>query len=193
MYQFLESIKLLNGELYHLSWHQKRVDATFLQFFPNTKALDLYQKITAFSVPKDGLYKVRITYSSELYSIEFVPYKMRKIQSFELKEIDFEYGFKFENREKIDALSSQKQADEVIFTQSDFILDSSYANIALFDGNEWVTPNTFLLNGTTRQRLITEKKLIEREIKIQDFSAYQKISFINALNDLGENMLDLRL
>lgn len=187
MCQFLESIKLLDGEIYHLEWHQKRVNETFATFFSDNSVLNLGRLLSKEIVPKDGFFKIRIEYSSNAYSVEIQSYEKRNIQHFELVEIDFDYSFKFTDREKINALKKNSKADEVIFTKNDLILDSSYSNIALFYENQWVTPSSFLLNGTARQRLLAENQLMEKEITVQDLCKCQKISFINALNDLGEN------
>ena len=189
MCQFIESIKLKNAKVFHLEWHQKRVNKTFEAFFPNSPILILNDLIQ--DIPTDGFYKIRIVYNDKVYSIEFQEYSLQKINSFELVEIDFDYNYKYENRQKINELKENSTADEVIFTNKTNILDSSYSNLAFYDGKDWFTPSSYLLNGTTRQRLLAENKLIETPIRINDLAKYEKISFINALNDLNENILTL--
>lgn len=191
MFLFLESIKLLNGKVYHLDWHQKRVDETFTKCFPKAESLNLKQIISEHSIPQKGLYKMRIIYNATDFQLELVPYTKREINTFEFIEIDFDYNLKSTNRTKIDTLKNTSTKDEVIFTKDNHILDSSYANLAFFDGENWFTPNTYLLNGTTRQRLIRENQLIEIPMRVSQLKNFQKISFINALNDLEENMVEL--
>lgn len=189
MCQFIESIKLNDAKVFHLEWHQKRVIETFKTFYPDSPILILNDLIQ--DIPTDGLYKIRIVYDDQQHSIEFKPYSPKKIQSFELIEIAFDYDFKFEDRNEINQIKEASSADEVIFTNKTNILDSSYSNLAFYDGKDWFTPSSYLLNGTTRQRLLAENKLIETPIRINDLAKYEKISFINALNDLNENILTL--
>ncbi len=189
MCQFIESIKLNDAQVFHLEWHQKRVIETFKTFYPDSPILILNDLIQ--DIPTDGLYKIRIVYDDQQHSIEFKPYSPKQIQSFELMEIAFDYDFKFENRNKIKQIKEKSSADEVIFMNKTNILDSSYSNLAFYDGKDWFTPSSYLLNGTTRQRLLAENKLIETPIRINDLAKYEKISFINAMNDLNENILTL--
>lgn len=189
MCQFIESIKLKDGHIYHLDWHQKRVDETFEAFFPNKKPVELAQIIE--NVPSTGLYKIRCVYNDNDTQLEILAYYPRKITTFELVEIDFTYDFKFADRQKIQEIATNSEADEVIFMQKGHLLDATYANLAFYDGHQWFTPTTFLLNGTTRQRLLLENKIKCRSIKKEDLPNFEKVSFINALNDLGENCLNL--
>ncbi|MBP6430064.1 MAG: aminotransferase class IV, partial [Bacteroidales bacterium] len=62
------------------------------------------------------------------------------------------------------------------------------SNIVFFDGKEYFTPTTFLLNGTMRQRLLDEKMIRERVIKIEDLKNSKRVLLINALNSLDDNL-----
>ena len=74
----------------------------------------------------------------------------------------------------------------MIFLKNGKVTDSSYANIIFFDGIQWFTPSTFLLNGTCRQRLLNEGKITEAPIHYTDIRDFQQIGFINAMLDMGE-------
>ena len=189
MYQFIESIKLKDANIFHLEWHQKRVNESFEAFFPNSPVLILEDLIK--DTPSKGFYKIRIVYDDQQHSKEFIPYSPKQIQSFELIEIGFDYDFKFEDRREINQIKENSSAEEVIFTNKTNILDSSYSNLAFYDGKHWFTPSSYLLNGTTRQRLLAENKIVETSITKNDLNKYTKVSFINALNDLNENILTL--
>ena len=82
-------------------------------------------------------------------------------------------------------------ADEIIIVKRNHITDTSYTNIALFDGTQWVTPSTPLLNGTRRAQLIDAGRLIEQEVCITNLSSFQSISLINAMMDLNELVLPI--
>ncbi len=70
------------------------------------------------------------------------------------------------------------------------VLQPNHGKI-FFDGTEWVTPTTFLLNGTCRQRLLSEGKIKERIIHATDIPSFTHIGLINAMIGLGELCLPL--
>jgi 4-amino-4-deoxychorismate lyase len=116
------------------------------------------------------------------YAMIFEPYIIRNIQSFELFDIgENSYDCKFSNRNWINTAKASVSADDVIFTKNGFLKDASYANIVLFDGQNWVTPKNPLLLGTRRASLLHENLIIEKEISINQIKDYQLIKFINAM------------
>ena len=77
------------------------------------------------------------------------------------------------------------EADEVVIIRNGLLTDTSYSNIALFDGRHWVTPRQPLLRGTMRQSLLDAGVLTEQDIKAEDWSSYRRVSLINAMMPLG--------
>lgn len=65
------------------------------------------------------------------------------------------------------------------------LTDTSYSNIALFDGCHWVTPRQPLLRGTMRQSLLDDGVLTEQDIKAEDWNRYRQVSLVNAMMPLG--------
>lgn len=187
MSQFIESIKYEEGQIFHLKWHQDRVNKTFAKFYPSHPPINLSEVIDVPNLKEK--HKIRIEYNTVVTQLEFIEYQPKGVKGIEFIPITFSYAFKFKDRERINALQGQSSSDEVIFTKENQLLDSSYSNVAFFDGNEWFTPTTYLLNGTTRQRLIFENKLKEIPIQIKDLPHFEKVSFINAMNDLDEHIL----
>ena len=82
-----------------------------------------------------------------------------------------------------------KPSEEIVIVQQNHLTDTSYTNIALFDGELWITPSTPLLNGTRRKQLLNAGKIIEREVLVTDLNSFQSISLINAMIDLEELVL----
>ena len=185
--QFIESIKLLNGDVYHLAYHQERVCRTFSHFFPSEKVLSLQESISKIALPAIGKYKIRIVYSKDNPIVEIHPYHIKPINTIKCVNADeYDYSYKFLNREFLNTLKQTSGADEVIFLKNGKVTDSSYANIIFFDGKQWLTPSFFLLNGTCRQRLLNEGKITEAPIHYTDIRDFQQIGFINAMLDMGE-------
>ncbi|MCD8539847.1 MAG: aminotransferase class IV [Leadbetterella sp.] len=63
------------------------------------------------------------------------------------------------------------------------LTDTTYCNVALFDGKEWVTPDTFLLPGTKRAALIHNGMLREIPVTVRDLPGFEALAFINAMRD----------
>jgi 4-amino-4-deoxychorismate lyase len=71
--------------------------------------------------------------------------------------------------------------DEVLIACDGYITDTSYSNVALFDGLEWVTPANPLLKGTQRAKLIASGLAKEKEVTISDLKQYKKLVLVNAM------------
>jgi 4-amino-4-deoxychorismate lyase len=182
---FLETIKALDAEVYHLSYHQARYESV-LKYFGIRNIYNLREYINP---PKNGLYRCRLTYdiSKTPHQIEvsYHPYKKREIGSLKLIYDDtIEYSMKYANREELDALFNKRGlCDDVLIVKNSLLCDTSIANIAFFDGVRWVTPKKPLLNGTTRQRLLGEGRVFEEDIAVDDLKKYSKAALMNAMID----------
>jgi 4-amino-4-deoxychorismate lyase len=140
------------------------------------------------------MYKCRIIYSREIETIEFIPYTKKKIEIIKLVECDaIEYNHKYFNRKIFDDLLAESGADEILIIKEGKITDTSYSNIAFYDGNKWLTPSTPLLKGTKREKLLREGKIFKAEIVKNDLQYFQSASLINAMMDLGELVIDLKI
>ncbi|WP_425390200.1 aminotransferase class IV [Ekhidna sp.] len=187
--RFIESILLRDGNYINLELHQQRMDNTFKTYAAEELSHDLIQILPHIKL--EGTYKVRLIYDLDSedaeYDIEFAAYHPRKIESLQVvSSKPFDYAFKYEDRNHINKLISQSSADDILIAINDRITDGSYFNLALWDGEAWLTPDSFLLNGVRRQQLLNEAKIKESTIQIQDLKNFERISLINAMMDLGE-------
>lgn len=183
----LETIKIEDGEIHNLSYHQQRCTKSRQILFHSLDVLDLSSFIDA---PKTGLYRCRILYGEILYSIEYIPYTPKEIQSVKIVSSDIEYSLKYANRDALNALlESNKDVDEVIIEKEGFLTDTTISNIAFFDGDQWVTPVKPLLEGTMRAKLINEGFLQPREIKKEELQNYSKVALMNAM--IGFKILNI--
>ena len=189
---FLESIKVKDGEVYNLFYHQQRVNVTFKNFFMGKKVLNLENIISSIEIPPKGLYKLRVIYNESKCFTEFVSYERKPISSLRLvTDNSIEYSFKSLERNCLNNLKKDIKEDEIIIVKNGKITDCSYANLVFWDGEEWFTPKSFLLNGTCRQRLLSEGKIKETEINAQSIFKYKRVGLINAMIDLEELVLDI--
>ena len=194
MCQFIETIRIEKREVCNLPYHQARMDRTLRHFFPHTHIPTLRDCLT--DLPQDdGLYKARVVYGEGgIVEMGCTPYQMRSIGSMKLITCDtIDYTFKSTDRSALTALTTQKgTADEIIIVKQGFLTDTSYSNIALYDGHRWYTPRKPLLPGTMRQSLLDQGQLTERDLTPADLSQFQTLSLINAMMPLGRCEVEVK-
>lgn len=189
MFQLFETIKCSEGELFNLDYHQKRFDMSRKKLFGCTYSPLLADSIRILPEFMKGLFRCRITYSCSIEKIEFIPHEYRKIDSLKLAYTDqVDYGFKYTDRSMLEQLFSMREkCDDILIVQRDCITDSFTANILLFDGENWWTPDTPLLPGTQRARLLDNGIIRECRVTVADLFRFEKVGLINAMQDM-ENM-----
>lgn len=185
MCRLIESIKVENGKLCNIESHTKRFNEARAEAFGVNEFLDLSQAIEIPKSLSNTIYKCRILYSSQIESIEFQEYTPKAVKSLKIVDGgDIDYHLKYENRESFNNLLLNKgEADDILIVKDGFITDTSYSNIAFFDGEQWYTPTTYLLNGTMRQTLLANGRLKEATITPFDLSKYIEAKMINAMLD----------
>jgi 4-amino-4-deoxychorismate lyase len=171
-----ETIKIEDGKIFNLDWHNKRFNKSQKELFSISSNIDLK---TFISPPKTGLYRCKIIYDHKIQSIEYFPYKAKKIQSFKIVKSQLDYKFKYTERSIFQKLL--KDYDEIIIEKNGLLTDTSIANIAFYDGEAWLTPKTPLLEGSTRARLIDEGFLKLRNIKKENIKNYSNFALMNAM------------
>jgi len=180
--EFLETIKILDGKIYHLEYHQQRYESV-LASYGIKEHIELRDYIDA---PKRGLYRCRIVYSCDaIVEVSYHPYKKRNTERLKLIEHNsLEYSKKYANREPLERLyAKREECDDVLIVQNGYIKDTTIANIAFFDGRDWLTPSEPLLNGTTRERLLQEGFLKTEDIRVDGLKRFQKMALMNAMID----------
>ncbi len=189
-----ETIKVQNRQLQNIGCHNDRFNRTRYELFGIRKQVKLEEIIKMPLDLDDRVYKCRVIYSKELEKVEFEPYSPKNISLLKVVECnDIDYSFKYFDRSKINELYKQRgDCDDVLIVKNGYVTDTSYANIIFWDGKNWVTPSTPLLPGTKREKLINEKKIFEKEIKVKDLHFFKKARIINALIDL-EDSNDIRV
>ena len=182
-----ETIKIGEGKVVNLSYHQTRCDMSRETLFQTTDILDLASIIKA---PQTGLYRCRILYDEKLHSIEYIPYSPKKIQTLRIVSSNIGYDFKYANRDALNALlESNKDVDEVIIEKDGYLTDTTISNIAFFDGTQWFTPEKPLLKGTMREKLLDEMFLQTKQIQQKDLHQYSQVALMNAM--IGFKILNI--
>lgn len=186
MCQFLETIQLNNGVFGRLDLHQSRMkNAVMLNYPTRDFNIDLKAELIKTNYPKNGLYKCRVIYDTEIRAVEFHSYTTPTIQSLKIVETKIHsLSYKLTDRADYQAAFAQRAGcDDVLLVKNGLLTDTSYCNIALFDGQNWYTPTTPLIYGVNRAQLLSEGTIIERDIALIDMHLYSTISLFNALNE----------
>ena len=182
-----ETIACKNGQLLNLKWHNERLNSSRKKEFQTNNQLFLDEtKVPDFA--QNGLWKCRVLYNETINGLIFEPYTPQKITSLKLVESSIEYSFKYHDRDELEMLYKQREgADEILIIKNGMVTDTSIANILLYDGLQWVTPNTPILEGTMRAQLIEKGEIKLKSIKKTDLLSYNKIMLINAMNSFDES------
>lgn len=179
--RFLETIKSIDGKPFHIPYHQWRYE----KVLNSLGIIDPPNLEDYIAPPNDGLYRCRVVYTKDSIDVNYFKYNKRHIKTLKLIESNsIEYSFKYEDRKELDLLYNKREScDDILIVKNSYITDTSIANVALYKNGEWVTPKSPLLKGTTRQRLLDEGKIIEKDILVDDVFSYTKIALLNAMID----------
>ena len=183
MSQFFESIRINDGIAENLNFHQARVHKTLNAFDASHNSIELTTIVQELVLPTLGLFKLRISYDlNGNYEAKCNPYQYKQINHFALVDIKGQsYDYKYENRDWINEALAQSGKDEIMMHEDGLIKDCSYTNIVFFDGANWYTPESPLLEGTQRAKLIQEGIIISKALYVDDIPNFIKFKCINAM------------
>jgi 4-amino-4-deoxychorismate lyase len=185
MSRLIETIKCSNGKLFNLEFHQARFEKSCVEYFGIQSPINLTEQIEIPEFAKTGLFRCRVTYSTQIEKIEFIPHQYRQIKTLKLiEDNEIDYRYKYNDRNRLNQLFEQRgTCDDIIIVKNGCVTDSTVANIVFYDGEKWWTPDSPLLPGTQRAKLMGSGKISECRITLKDISKYKKAGLINAMND----------
>jgi len=176
---FIETIKILDGKVYNIEWHNRRFNQTRLDIFGLDKYINLIKYINP---PPIGLFRCRIVYDIDIISIEYIPYSPKINNTFKIVQSNIEYKYKYSNRDELNSLKDSANGyDDIIIEKNGLLTDTTIANIAFFDGSKWITPKTPLLRGTVREKLLNRGFLIQKDINSDDLKHFYNFALMNAM------------
>ncbi len=182
--ELFETIKIKNGYVYNLEYHQRRINFAFSKYYKIKNNLFLKDILT--NIPQKGLFRAKIVYNqSGLLDINLYPYKKKEIKEIIIVESNINYNFKYLNRDFFNYLHKTFKADEFLIVQNGYVREFTIGNIALFANNSWFSPKNPLLFGTTLNRYLEKKEIILKNIHYKDLKKYSKIALLNAMVDFN--------
>lgn len=183
---FIETLRIEDGQVWHASLHDRRMNDTRRAFFgpvPDLHIMD-YLRPEAYTART----RCRLTYARDVIRVEYFPYYVRPVHSLQLVvQDDIDYRYKQADRCVLDeAFALRDTADDVLIVRHGLLTDTSIANIALWDGCEWHTPAQPLLAGIQRRYLLDTGQIKETDIPVASLGNYRHIRLFNALIPFGE-------
>jgi 4-amino-4-deoxychorismate lyase len=201
----LETIRVENGRILNLDYHNRRFNASRNALFGGTgpgtgPGYNVDEEGPEPAPPEDlsrfiripgdlgpGTYRCRVLYRHEIEKVEFLPFLPRSVRSLKLVVADdIDYSFKYADRKVLESLFAKRDVcDEILIVKNGYLTDTSVSNIVFrqADGS-WVTPDTPLLNGTMRMYLLETGRIAETAIKPEDLPGFTGAKMINCMMDL---------
>lgn len=188
MKRFIETIKVVDGQFQAVDWHIRRVIHTSVSYGAFVNIDRVLSTLPDYC--SQGVFKCRIVYDTEICDVSFSLYSKRSVKSLKIVDGDnLDYSFKYEDRSQLDSLRELRDGcDDIIIVQNGFLTDTSYTNIVLENNDGLFVPDTYLLNGTMRQRLLADNIVTERPVRTCDLKYYDRIILINAMIGLEDNV-----
>lgn len=193
-FPLFETLCIAQGKIKNIALHQQRYEQSVRQFYGKSavKIFDLLHLIektaefsTALSMP---LVRCRIAYNQSSADVRFFPYQKKIFKTFQpIIYNDIDYALKYNNRDLLDKLFAQRgNCDEIIIIKQGKVTDCSIGNLAFRKGKDWFTPDSPLLKGTQRHKLLLEGKIREKTLLAADIEKFDEIRLINAMNELPD-------
>ncbi len=188
MCRLLETIRIENGRIRNLEYHNRRFNTSRKELFGIREEADLKDLIRATGHPLPaGVFRCRVIYRREIERTEFIPHRERPVRSLKLVFADdIDYAYKYADRNRLEALFKERDdCDEILIVRGGLVTDTSTGNIVFrrTDG-AWVTPDTPLLNGTMRMCLLEAGRIMESRVRPADLNSFTAARMINCMRDL---------
>lgn len=186
MFPFIETIRIENGVIHNLPYHNLRMNATRKEVYGLSKPVDLAD----FIRPElsQARTKCRVEYAEDIIGITYTSYQMRPVSSLRLVVDDTaDYRYKSTDRTFLNNLLERRgDCDDILIVRNGLLTDTSICNVALWDGGIWITPARPLLCGTMRASLLETGRIVPADISVEDLHKYPRIRLFNALIGFGE-------
>jgi len=188
-----ESICVLNGRVLNPKWHELRYHSAYSKLFGESPKKSLLAGLQIPIESQTGKVKLKIIYGQNQKEFSFQRYKTQKIERLKVVHHNkLDYSLKYSERQTLNELFTLKEnCDDVLIVKNGEITDTSYGNVIFFDGTNWVTPKNPLLKGTCRARLISDGKVSEQVIRVEDLKSLKVVKVINAMRDLEQKMIPI--
>ena len=181
-----ETIRIHRRNILNIGFHNQRMNRTRHELFGAGNKIDLAGIIKLPETLPGDICKCKVIYSRDITEIIFSEYYPKTVRTLAIVDgTGINYPYKWVERESIDRLVQSAETDDIIILQNGYVTDASYANLALFNGQQWITPATPLLRGTMREQLIRRGVLREQTVTRDELLSMKSVRLINAMLDFN--------
>lgn len=192
MYPFIETIRIEDGKIYNLPYHNEWMNRTRSEVLG---VMDCNLDLSDYIHPEayGERTKCRVEYLKDIVKVEYFTYYVRPVRSLQLVVCDdADYRYKSTDRHLLNDLYAQRMGrDDVLIVRNGLLTDTSICNVALWNGESWLTPARPLLQGTKRASLLDSGMITSKDITAKELREYSSIRLFNALIDFGEIEMDM--
>ena len=188
MFPLFETLCIEKGEIKNIDLHQARYERSLREYYGKS-AVKIFNLFSLIQLPENlqnRLVRCRINYNDKTTQIQYFEYHRKIYRTFQPVICDdIEYGLKYSDRSLINTLFELRgTCDEIIIIKNGKVTDCSIGNLIFRQGKKWYTPDTPLLLGTQREKLLQEGKIQECTIFQEDIVNFDEIKIINAMHSL---------
>jgi 4-amino-4-deoxychorismate lyase len=192
MCRLFETIRIADGRPSNLALHDRRLNRSRSKLYGLNDDLRLSDYLKVPDECRSGIFRCRVIYGKNIVSTEFTPYTPAAVRTLKLVHADnIKYDLKYLDRSGLTGLINRDQADDVLIVREGCVTDSSYSNIVFTDGKRWLTPDTPLLCGTMRERLLLDGIVKAERITVDTFRQFTHFRLINAMLAFEAPMLPI--
>lgn len=190
----VETIRIQNGRVRNIAYHNARCNTTRQDIYGAKDVIDLRKSITHTPSITSKTIKCRVLYTDRIEGIQYTPYYIKPIENLRcIVDEDITYKYKSTDRHHLTKLYAQRgSCDDILIVQKGLITDTYYANVALLHNSVWYTPESPLLRGTARARLLEKGRIQTRSIHIEEISDYDKLCIFNAMIPFQSIVIDTK-
>ena len=185
MCNFVETMRVDGGKIALIKYHNRRFNRTLIHCMGfGGMNLGHFLRLT----PDMNGVKARLVYGEDgVEDISYEPYTMRSVKSLKLVTDDtISYDYKSTDRAAFDRLMAERgDCDDILIVKNGLVTDTSFTNVAFYDGKRWLTPASPLLCGTRRAFLLDKGTMEKADIPVSDISRFSRICLFNAMIDFG--------
>ncbi len=176
-----ETCLVVEGEVQNRSDHNERVSRSSRALWD--REIILPWEVLEAELPKEGQTRLRVEYDiTGVIRVDSRPYFQSVMSTIKLFETYLEYPYKFSDRTELESIFKHRGiAHDVLMVIDGLVADTTMANVAMFDGKEWLTPCRPLLQGTCRARMLRQGLLKEYDISENMIRNAQSVVVMNAL------------
>ena len=161
--------------------HDERVSRSSLALW--NREICLPWEVLEADLPNVGQIRLRVEYDpTGVIRVDARPYFPTAMSLVKLFETYTEYPHKFADRTELESIYKHRgMAHDVLMVINGLVADTTTANVAIYDGTDWMTPRKPLLQGTCRARMIRQGLLKEADISEAMLRNAQSVVIMNAL------------